>query len=127
MSTDKRTIPRARYAFVVKEGAAGEPRIVLDLKAAPDLAVLGDGRLGLELARPEIARELASRLNAAVHLVGYERRPEPLSTPRGPMPRAQHARYRFRPCRGDDVGAQWVAALLLDEGLPILAGGYIGL
>ena len=126
---EQRNIPVARYAFVVKEGAAGEPRIVLDLKVAPDLAVLGDGRLGLELARPEMARELAGRLNARVRLVGYgapdeSERPPPSC---GPEPRMQRAEYAFRYAAGFEAGDQWVGVWPLEEGLPILAGGSLGL
>jgi hypothetical protein len=123
---------------VVKEGAAGEPRIVLDLRAAPDLEVLGDGRLGLELARPEIAsvlvrlqiaRVLAGRLNAKVRLVGYRSQDEserPLPSP-GPGPRVQRAEYAFRASSGHEAGDQWVAAWPVEDGLPVLAGGSLGL
>jgi hypothetical protein len=133
---ERHTIPVARYAFVVKEGAAGEPRIVLDLKAAPNLEVLGDGRLGFELVRPEIApvlvrlqiaRELARRLNAAVRLVGYRPQDESERPPsRSPGPGVQRAEYAFRAASGAELGDQWIAAWPVGDGLPILAGGSIG-
>ena len=110
---------------VVKEGAAGERRIVLDLKVAPDLAVLGDGRLGLETARPEVVRVLAGRLNARVRLVDYQRYP----SHRRLGIRSPHAAgaYAFRASSGQEVGDQWVAARPVADGLPILRGGSLGL
>ena len=125
---EQRTIPVARYAFAVKEGATGEPRIVLDLKAAPDLEVLGDGRLGLELARPEIAcaRLLASRLNAAVRRVGDPPLDGPSPAP-GAAARTQRAEYAVRATSGVAAGDQWVAAWPVEDGLAVLRGGSVGL
>jgi hypothetical protein len=89
--------------------------------------VLGDGFLGLELARPKmaIARELAGRLNAMVRLVGSRPADEPPPS-RDPMPCRQRAEYAFRAASGSLAGDQWVAAFPVEDGLPVLRGGSLG-
>src|ERR1700730_905992 len=55
MATSSKT-ERAQYRFTVKEYAAGTPWIMFELLRSPDLPVLGDGFLGMDL-RPGTSYE----------------------------------------------------------------------
>jgi hypothetical protein len=76
---------RADYRFTVKEYGDGTPWIMFELRRAPDLPVLGDGFLGLDL-RPgtsfEEAKRVASFLNDHVECVAatsFQHSREPLA------------------------------------------------
>ncbi len=64
---------RAEYVFRVKESGDGTPWIVLEPRRA-NLAILGDGFLGLELTRGiefKKAEEIARYLNEHIESVSY--------------------------------------------------------
>jgi hypothetical protein len=71
MATSSKT-ERAQYRFTVKEYAAGTPWIMFELLRSPDLPVLGDGFLGMDL-RPgtsyEEAKTVASFLDERIECV----------------------------------------------------------
>jgi hypothetical protein len=62
MATCSKT-DRADYLFKVSEHSDGTPWIFLELRRSPNLPVLGDGFLGLDL-RPGISFEEAKRIAA---------------------------------------------------------------
>ncbi len=64
---------RAKYVFCVKEFADGTPWVVLEPRRS-NLAILGDGFLGLELAQGtelKKAEEIADYLNEHIESVSY--------------------------------------------------------
>lgn len=82
---------RAHYRFTVKEYAGGTPWIMLELQREPDLPVLKDGFLGLDL-RPgtsyEEAKRIADLLNDNIESVA--------ATTSSPFLRAHFSRLQVR-------------------------------